>query len=81
MNSSTIDYVCGYCGKPIVGTYVWGALPYHPECVHGPNWKPEFIWTSTEDVLKIIDNLKKRVTILEKKVFELPDNVKLNNDI
>lgn len=71
MDSTTVDYICGYCGRPIVGTYVWGSLPYHPECVHGPNWKPEFIWTATEDVLKIVEKLKAEIKVIQNRVTAL----------
>lgn len=46
---------CGFCSRPIAGEFVsaLGAQVFHPECTHGPDWKPEtfkpiptFDWTA-----------------------------------
>jgi len=51
-----INPVCFFCGRPIIGSVVpgiWGGEVYHPECVFAPSRQTTASLTE-EDVRKIV---------------------------
>lgn len=56
-DGTACDMLCQYCGRPVIGTMVWGAQgPYHPECTAPP------IYRSGEPPIEI-DHSKRTVAL------------------
>jgi len=45
-------FLCGYCGRPC-GACIWlNGNPYHEECTHGPDYKPQYYGGNVQDWAK-----------------------------
>lgn len=76
MQTTGINFVCGYCGRPVVGPQVWAnGQPFHPECTHGPDYKPEtFAPCPVDDPEKA--ELRRRIEALERRMNDIHPEVR-----